>query len=135
MIAHFDVYVDPVLTHELVASADNLSSITQAQALLQGNKAAVFGVVGYQVVEKRQEMRATRLRCTLLSTPVSGARCSLPTRDGSANNSRSSAPVFGVKFSIRLMTTRTFLSTIGSAMADSLRTRRSCILFSSWQIR
>jgi IS5 family transposase len=58
--AHFDVDVDPVMTHGLVNSADNLSSITQAQALLHGDGTTAFGDAGYLVVEKRQEMRATR---------------------------------------------------------------------------
>lgn len=38
-----------------VAASENVHNVTQAQALLHGNKTDVFGDAGYQGVEKRAE--------------------------------------------------------------------------------
>jgi len=41
----------------LITTAANMSDITQAQALLQGDETRAFGYAGYQGVEKRQQIR------------------------------------------------------------------------------
>ena len=43
------------LVHTLIATAGNVSDVTQAHALLHGDEVAAMGDAGYQGVEKREE--------------------------------------------------------------------------------
>jgi IS5 family transposase len=55
MKAHIGVDAQSGLVHTLIGTAANVSDVTQAQALLHGDEAEVFGDAGYQGVEKRDE--------------------------------------------------------------------------------
>lgn len=55
MKAHIGVDSQSGLVHTLVGTAANVHDVTQAQALLHGDEADVFGDAGYQGVEKREE--------------------------------------------------------------------------------
>jgi len=59
MKAHIGVDADSGLTHTLVATAANISDVTQAHTLLHGEETVVFGDAGYQGVDKREENRST----------------------------------------------------------------------------
>lgn len=55
MKAHIGVDAQSGLVHTLVGTTANVHDVTQAQALLHGDEADVFGDAGYQGVEKREE--------------------------------------------------------------------------------
>ena len=55
MKAHIGVDAASGLVHTVVGTADNVSDVTQAHALLHGDEVAAFGDAGYQGVEKRAE--------------------------------------------------------------------------------
>lgn len=55
MKAHIGVDAQSGLVHTLVGTAANVHDVTQAQALLHGDEADVFGDAGYQGAEKREE--------------------------------------------------------------------------------
>jgi IS5 family transposase len=59
--AHIGVDAESGLTHTLVATAGNVSDVTQAHALLHGDERVVFGDARYQGVEKRKENRGTEV--------------------------------------------------------------------------
>ncbi|NHZ44527.1 IS5 family transposase [Massilia sp. CCM 8693] len=53
--AHVGVDAASGLVHTVIATAGNVSDVTQAHALLHGEEVAVLGDAGYQGVEKREE--------------------------------------------------------------------------------
>ena len=55
--AHIGVDSASGLVHTLIATAGNVSDVTQAHALLHGHEVAAMGDAGYQGVEKREENR------------------------------------------------------------------------------
>lgn len=55
MKAHIGVDADSGLVHTVVGTPANVSDVTQAQALVQGEETDVFGDAGYQGVAKRAE--------------------------------------------------------------------------------
>ena len=55
MKAHIGVDAESGLVHSVVATAANVSDVTQAGALLHGQETAAFGDSGYQGVDKREE--------------------------------------------------------------------------------
>jgi hypothetical protein len=55
MKAHIGVDGDSGLVHSVIGTAANVSNVTQAQALLHGKEAEVFGDAGYQGAAKRAE--------------------------------------------------------------------------------
>ena len=55
MKAHIGVDADSGLVHSVIGTAANVSDVTQAQALLHGKEADVFGDAGYQGAAKRAE--------------------------------------------------------------------------------
>lgn len=55
MKVHIGVDAQSGLVHTLIGTAANVHDVTQAQALLHGDEADVFGDAGYQGVEKREE--------------------------------------------------------------------------------
>lgn len=52
---HIGVDADSGLVHTLVGTAARVADVTQAHALLHGEESDVFGDVGYQGVDKREE--------------------------------------------------------------------------------
>jgi len=76
MKAHIGVDADSGLTHSLVATAANVSDVTQAHALLHGNEKDVFADAGYQGVEKRPENEDTHVTWHVAMKP--GKRRALP---------------------------------------------------------
>jgi IS5 family transposase len=55
MKAHIGVDAESGLVHTVIGTAANVNDVTQAQGLLHGEEADVFGDAGYQGVEKREE--------------------------------------------------------------------------------
>ena len=55
MKAHIGVDAESGLVHSLVSTAANVSDVTQAGALLQGEETDAFGDAGYRGVGKREE--------------------------------------------------------------------------------
>ena len=55
MKAHIGVDATSGLVHTVIGTAGNVSDLTQAHALLHGDKSAALGDAGYQGVEKRTE--------------------------------------------------------------------------------
>ena len=53
--AHIGVDAASGLVHTLIGTAGNVSDVTQAHALLDGDEIAAMGDAGYQGVEKREE--------------------------------------------------------------------------------
>jgi IS5 family transposase len=53
--AHIGVDAASGLVHTVIATAGNVSDVTQAHALLHGDEVAAMGDAGYQGVEKREE--------------------------------------------------------------------------------
>jgi IS5 family transposase len=53
--AHIGVVAASGLVHTVIATAGNVSDVTQAHALLHGDEVAAMGDAGYQGVEKREE--------------------------------------------------------------------------------
>jgi len=60
MKAHIGVDADSGLVHSVVATAANVSDVTQAGALLHGQEKTAFGDSGYQGVHKREEAQGPR---------------------------------------------------------------------------
>jgi IS5 family transposase len=58
MKAHIGVDAESGLVHTVVATAANVSDVTQAGALLHGRETVAFGDSGYQGVHKREEASA-----------------------------------------------------------------------------
>ncbi|MEJ8858845.1 IS5 family transposase [Variovorax robiniae] len=58
MKAHIGVDAESGLVHTVLATAANVSDVTQAGALLHGEEATAFGDAGYRGVDKREEARA-----------------------------------------------------------------------------
>jgi IS5 family transposase len=75
MKAHIGVDANSGLVHTVVGTAANVSDITQAQTLLHGEETDVFGDVGYQGVEKREENLETPVNWHIAMRP--GKRCAL----------------------------------------------------------
>ncbi len=81
MKAHIGVDAESGLTHTVVATAANVSDVTQAHALLHGEEIAAFGDAGYQGVENREENKNTAVTWYVALRP--GKRKALPdTRQG-----------------------------------------------------
>jgi IS5 family transposase len=59
--AHIRVDAASGLVQTVIATAGNVSDVTQAHALLHGEEAAAMGDVGYQGVEKRKENLGTNV--------------------------------------------------------------------------
>ena len=55
MKAHIGVDAESGITHTVVTTPANVSDVTQAHALLQGEERIAFGDAGYQGVAKREE--------------------------------------------------------------------------------
>jgi IS5 family transposase len=53
--AHIGVDANSGLVHTVIGTAGNVGDVTQAGALLHGDKTDAFGDAGYQGVEKREE--------------------------------------------------------------------------------
>ena len=60
MKAHIGVDADSGLVHSVIATAANVSDVTQAGALLHGEEETAFGDAGYRGVQKRQEAQGPR---------------------------------------------------------------------------
>lgn len=54
-VCHIGVDAQSGLVHTVIGTAGNVSDVTQAQALLDGDETDAFGDSGYQGVEKRTE--------------------------------------------------------------------------------
>jgi hypothetical protein len=76
MKAHIGVDAQSGLVHTLIGTAANVSDVTQAQGLLHGEEAAVFGDAGYQGVEKRAENAEVPVEWHIAMRP--GKRRALP---------------------------------------------------------
>lgn len=76
MKAHIGVDAESGLTHSVVATAANVSDVTQAHALLHGAEQDVFADAGYQGVAKREEHRERRVKWHVAMRP--GKRRALP---------------------------------------------------------
>ena len=57
MKAHIGVDADSGLVHAVIASAANVSDVTQAQARLHGDEEEAFGDAGYQGADKRGQAK------------------------------------------------------------------------------
>jgi IS5 family transposase len=60
MKAHIGVDAQSGLVHTMVATAANVSDVTQAGALLHGEETAAFGDAGYRGVDKREEAQGPK---------------------------------------------------------------------------
>ena len=60
MKAHIGVDAESGLVHTVVATAANVSDVTQAGGLLHGQEKTAFGDSGYQGVDKRDEAKGPR---------------------------------------------------------------------------
>ena len=76
MKAHIGVDAESGITHTVVTTPANVSDVTQAHALLQGEERIAFGDAGYQGVEKREENRASAVKWHVAMRP--GKRKLLP---------------------------------------------------------
>jgi transposase, IS5 family len=74
--AHIGVDADSGLVHSVVATAANVSDVTQTHALLHGDETVVFGDAGYTGVAKREENRDTDVMWQIAMKP--GKRRLLP---------------------------------------------------------
>jgi IS5 family transposase len=76
MKAHIGVDAHTGLVHTLIGTAANVHDVTQAQGLLHGEEADVFGDSGYQGIEKREENLALPVNWHVAMRP--GKRKALP---------------------------------------------------------
>jgi IS5 family transposase len=76
MKSHIGVDADSGLTHKLVATAANVSHITQAHALLHGDVTTAWGDADYQGVDKRQKNQRSAVMWLVALHP--GKRRALP---------------------------------------------------------
>lgn len=67
--AHIGADLGSGLVHTMVATAGNVSDITQAHALLHGEERAALGDAGYQGIEKRPEMADCRAQWHVAMRP------------------------------------------------------------------
>lgn len=67
--AHIGVDADSGLAHTVVATAANVSDVTQTHALLHGDETVVFADAGYTGVAKREENRSTDVTWQIAMKP------------------------------------------------------------------
>ncbi|MES8604990.1 IS5 family transposase, partial [Cutibacterium acnes] len=76
MKAHVGVDAETGLVHTVVATAANVSDVTQAHRLLHGQETDVFADAGYQGVDKRAENQGKQVAWHVAMRP--GKRKALP---------------------------------------------------------
>lgn len=69
MKAHIGVDADSGLVHTVVGTAANVNNVTQAHALVHGEKTAVFADSGYQGVSKRDETQDINVNWHVVMRP------------------------------------------------------------------
>ena len=82
MKAHVGVDAETGLVHTVVATAANVSDVTQAHRLLHGQETDVFADAGYQGVDKRAENQGKQVAWHVAMRPA--IACWDPPRAGSA---------------------------------------------------
>ena len=76
MKAHIGVDQDSGLIHAVATTGANIHDVTMAAELLHGEESVVYGDVGYQGLEKREEMAGRDVECRIALRP--GQRRRLP---------------------------------------------------------
>lgn len=69
MKAHIGVDAQSGLVHTVIGTAANVNDVTQAAGLLHGQETDAWGDAGYQGVDKRQELKDSKVRWEVAMRP------------------------------------------------------------------
>ena len=69
MKAHIGVDAQSGLVHTVIGTAANVNDVTQAAGLLHGHETDAWGDAGYQGVDKRQELKDSKVRWEVAMRP------------------------------------------------------------------